>query len=153
MNTQTAPASDSILVACPQCHTVVRTPSARMGDHPKCPRCKAQLLEGHSITLDAASFATHTGKSSLPVLVDFWAPWCGPCKAMAPVLERTAQQRSATLQVGKVNTDEQPDLAGRFNIRSIPTLILFRDGQELARQSGAVDSATLNRWLGSALAR
>jgi thioredoxin 2 len=152
MNTQTAPAADSILVACPQCHTVVRTPSARMGEHPKCPRCKAQLLEGHSITLDAASFATHTGKGSLPVLVDFWAPWCGPCKAMAPVLERTAQQRSATLQVGKVNTDEQPDLAGRFNIRSIPTLILFRDGRELARQSGAVDSATLGRWLDDALA-
>jgi thioredoxin 2 len=153
MNMNAATASDSILVACPQCHSVVRTPSDRVSEHPKCPRCKAQLLEGKAINLDAASFATHTAKSSLPVLVDFWADWCGPCKMMAPVLERTAQQRATTLQVGKVDTDAQPDLAGRFNIRSIPTLILFRDGKELARQSGAVDAATLGRWLDGALAR
>src|SRR5579863_3661419 len=138
---------DSILVACPQCHSVVRTPSARVGEQPRCPRCKSQLLGGQVVPLDEAAFATHTGKATLPVLVDFWAPWCGPCTMMAPVLERTAQQRAGTLQVAKVNTDEQPGLAGRFNIRSIPTLILFREGRELARQSGAVDGATLSRWL------
>jgi thioredoxin 2 len=124
-----------------------------LGEHPKCPKCKAELFGGQPVTLDAASFGTHTGRSSLPVLVDFWASWCGPCKMMAPVLDRTAQQRPTTLQVGKVNTDEQPELAGRFNIRSIPTLILFRNGQELARQSGAMDAATLGRWLDGALAR
>jgi thioredoxin 2 len=124
-----------------------------VAQHPKCPRCKAELLQGQTIALDSQSFATHTEKGTLPVLVDFWASWCGPCLAMAPVLDRAAQQRALTLQVGKVNTDEQPDLSGRFNIRSIPTLILFRGGQEIARQSGAVDGASLSRWLDSALGR
>jgi thioredoxin 2 len=103
------------------------------------------------VALDQASFATYVERTSLPVLVDFWAPWCGPCRMMAPTLDRAAQERAATLQVAKVNTDEQQELAGRFNIRSIPTLILFRDGRELARQSGALDGGTLTRWLDSAL--
>lgn len=153
MNAQSAPNPDSIVVACPHCHTLVRTPAHRLGEHPRCARCKGALLDGRVIALDAATFSSHTEKGSLPVLVDFWAPWCGPCKMMAPVLERTAQQRGTSMQVAKVNTDEQPDLAARFNIRSIPTLILFGGGAEWARQSGAVDSAALGRWLDTALAR
>src|SRR6201996_5352397 len=152
MNTHAAPQPDSILVACPECHSVVRMPAERVSEHPKCPKCKAEVLAGQPISLDAASFATHTGRGGLPVLVDFWAPWCGPCRTMAPVLDRTAQQRATSLQVGKLNTDEQPEIAGRFNIRSIPTLILFRGGREIARHSGAVDAATLERWLDGALA-
>jgi thioredoxin 2 len=105
------------------------------------------------VALDSASFAAHVERSTFPVLVDFWAPWCGPCRMMAPVLDRAAQQHTTTLQVAKVNTDEQPEIAGRFNIRSIPTLILFREGREIARQSGAVDSGTLSRWLDGALSR
>jgi thioredoxin 2 len=124
-----------------------------MGEHPRCARCKSELLTGTPLTLDRTSFAAHIERGSLPVLVDFWAPWCGPCRMMAPVLERLAEQRSESLQVAKLNTDEQPELANRFNIRSIPTLILFRDGHELARHSGAVDATSLARWVDGVLAR
>jgi thioredoxin 2 len=146
------PAAGTVLVACPQCNSIVRVPDARAGEHPKCPRCKAELLTGAPVALDTASFAAHVERATLPVLVDFWAPWCGPCRMMAPVLDRTAAARATGLRVAKVNTDEQPQLAGRFGIRSIPTLILFRDGREIARQSGAVDAASLSRWLDHALA-
>lgn len=146
-----ATAESPILAACSQCHAVVRVPSDRSDEHPKCPRCKSELLTGTTVALDQDSFATYVQRTSLPVLVDFWAPWCGPCRMMAPVLERAGYERAATLQVAKVNTDEQQELAGRFNIRSIPTLILFRNGQEIARQSGALDGSTLAHWLDSAL--
>ncbi|MDE2052625.1 MAG: thioredoxin TrxC [Gammaproteobacteria bacterium] len=151
MNAQSRSAG-AVLVACPQCHSLVRVPEARAGEHPKCPRCKAQILTGEAVALDGASFAAHVERATLPVLVDFWAPWCGPCRMVAPVLERTAALRAAELRLAKVNTDEQPQLAERFGIRSIPTLILFREGRELARQSGAVDAASLSRWLDRSLA-
>lgn len=151
MSAETRAAGD-VLVACPQCHSLVRVPEARAGEHPRCPRCKAQVLAGEPVALDAAAFAAHVERATLPTLVDFWAPWCGPCRMMAPVLDRTAAERVMQLRVAKVNTDEQPQLAGRFGIRSIPTLILFREGRELARQSGAIDAASLSRWLDSALA-
>jgi thioredoxin 2 len=144
-------AAGDVLVACPQCHSLVRVPEARAGEHPQCPRCKAQVLPGQPVALDVASFAAHVERSTLPALVDFWAPWCGPCRMMAPVLDHTAAERVTRLRVAKVNTDEQPQLAERFGIRSIPTLILFREGRELARQSGAVDATTLSRWLDRAL--
>jgi thioredoxin 2 len=146
------PAAGTVLIACPQCNSIVRVPDARVGEHPKCPRCKAELLTGEPVALATASFAAHIERATLPVLVDFWAPWCGPCRMMAPVLDRTAAARATGLRVAKVNTEEQPQLAERFGIRSIPTLILFRDGREIARQSGAVDAASLSRWLDHALA-
>lgn len=149
----TATAKTPILAACPQCHAVVRVPPDRSDEHPKCPRCKSELLTGATVALDKESFATYVERTSLPVLVDFWAPWCGPCRTMAPVLDRAAHERATTLQVAKINTDEQQELAGRFNIRSIPTLILFRNGREISRQSGAVDGGTLARWLDSTLSR
>lgn len=150
MNAQSQAAA-AVIAACPHCHTLVRVPQERLQEHPRCPRCKAQILTGEPVALDTASFAAHVEHATLPVLVDFWAPWCGPCRMMAPVLDRAAAQRATGLRVAKVNTDEQPQLAGRFGIRSIPTLILFRDGRELARQSGALDGSSLARWLDHAL--
>ncbi|MBW4052463.1 MAG: thioredoxin TrxC [Proteobacteria bacterium] len=150
MNAETHAAA-ALLVACPQCHSLVRVPEARMAEHPKCPRCKSPVLAGEPVALDRTSFAAHVERATLPVLVDFWAPWCGPCRMMAPVLDRTAAQRAAGLRVAKVNTEEQQELAARFGIRSIPTLILFRHGRELARQAGAVDASSLSHWLDRAL--
>ena len=142
---------DSVLVACPACHTLVRVPQHRLGDQPSCARCKSSVASGEPVTLDAQSFETHTTRSGLPVLVDFWAPWCGPCRAMAPVLDRVADERRTEIQVGKLNTDENQELAGRLGIRGIPTLILYRDGKEIARRSGASDFGSLARWLDDSL--
>jgi thioredoxin 2 len=117
----------------------------------KCGNCASPLFQGHPVVLDAASFEAHAGKSDLPLLVDFWAPWCGPCRMMAPQFERAAQHLEPRVRLAKVNTDEQQELAGRFGIRGIPTMILFHHGREVARQSGAMDSNRIERWVNQAL--
>jgi thioredoxin 2 len=143
--------SGNVVVACPHCHTLVRVPQDRLGDNPTCAKCKSAVITGHPVALDEQAFETHATRSDLPVLVDFWAEWCGPCRAMSPVLDRLASERRTQLQVGKVNTDENQQLAGRLGIRSIPTLILFRGGKEVARRSGSSDWGSLNRWVDQAL--
>jgi len=142
----------STQIVCQHCTGVVRVPAGRLGDAPKCPRCRTTLFDGHPVALTAANFEQHVARSGVPVVVDFWAPWCGPCRSMAPVFEEATRRLEPAVRFAKLNTDEAPDIPARFGIRSIPTLMLFRDGREVARQPGAMDLGGLGRWLQSTLA-
>ena len=136
----------STIVACPACNGLNRVPDARLAQAPKCGKCHAPLFTGHPLALDAAGFHAHVERAGLPVLVDFWAPWCGPCRMMAPQFEAAAAQLEPVVRLAKVDTEAQPALGSRFGIRSIPTLALFRQGHELARQAGAMGAADIVRW-------
>ena len=135
------------LIACPACLTGNRVAADRTGDGPKCGHCGAALLDGKPVELDAARFDTVVGGTGLPVVADFWAPWCGPCRAMAPMFEQAASTLATEARFVKVNTDAEQALAARYAIRAIPTLILFRDGAEVKRHSGAMDAGSLARWV------
>ena len=139
--------TESLIVVCPHCHAPNRVPETRLTDGGTCGKCRGALFTGEPVELDSGSFDRHIGRSGLPVLVDFWAPWCGPCRMMAPAFAQAARELEPGLRLAKVNTEEAQDLAARFGIRSIPTLALFRDGQEVARQAGAMDLAGLRRWV------
>ena len=143
--------SAAIEVVCGHCDSVVRLPADRMQDAPRCPKCHNALFEGKPIELTEANFNRHVERNGLPVVVDFWAPWCGPCIAMAPFFEATARLMEPKLRFAKLNTQDEPAPAGRFNIRSIPTMIVFRGGKEIARRSGSMDGGTMSRWLDSVL--
>ena len=138
-------------LACPQCLAVNRVPDARLSDNPKCGKCAAVLLPGKPIDLTAANFDSFIQKSSLPVVVDFWADWCGPCKMMAPVFQQLAAEMNTQVRFAKVETEAHPQVSMRLHIRSIPTLILFKQGVEVARTAGAMDALALKRWLTTAI--
>ncbi|AYH44863.1 thioredoxin TrxC [Azoarcus sp. DN11] len=137
---------DTLTLSCPECDALNRMPGERLNDEPICGKCHAPLFARKPLTLTAANFVQHVERSDLPVLVDFWAPWCGPCRMMAPAFEEAARMLEPQMRLAKVNTEEIQELAARFGIRSIPTMILFRKGQEVARQSGAMNAGAIAHW-------
>ena len=138
-------------LVCPHCHSTNRVPADKLHARPKCGKCKQPIFTGHPYSLSQDNFAHHVSRSDIPLLVDFWAPWCGPCKMMAPVFEQAAEQLQSRMQLIKVNTEEEQGLAMQYNIRSIPTLAIFKQGREINRMSGAMDLQNLLRWAQSAL--
>lgn len=140
-------ANDTALqIACPHCHALNRMPAARLGDAPLCGRCKRVLFEGAPLALTAANFDAHAQRSDLPLLIDFWAGWCGPCMMMAPQFEAAAAQLEPSMRLAKLDTEAEQAIAGRYGIRSIPTMILLQRGRELARHSGAMSMAQIVAW-------
>ena len=137
------------IVVCPHCHAPNRVAPERLGAQPRCGNCKEALFTGEPVTLTEASFERHVGRADLPLVVDFWAPWCGPCKMMAPAFAQVARELEPNFRLAKVNTEDEQALAARFNIRSIPTIAIFRDGKEIARQAGAMNAKALTQWIHS----
>ena len=139
-------------VVCPSCGAVNRIPTDRLADNPLCGKCNNHVFVAKPVELTAANFRNQVVNSEIPVVVDFWAPWCGPCKMMAPAFEKAAAALEPNVRLAKLNTEDQQEVGAQFDIRSIPTMILFKDGKEIARQSGAMMGGQIEHWVKRQLA-
>ena len=139
--------SNPLHIVCPACNATNRIPADKLGAAPKCGKCRKPLFAKQPLELTTANFQSHIKRNDIPVVIDFWAPWCGPCKMMAPAFKEAAAQLEPGVRLAKVNTEAQQALGAQFGIRSIPTMIMFRNGREVARQSGAMGSADIVRWV------
>jgi thioredoxin 2 len=145
--------SEHLHIVCPHCDAVNRVASARLAEQPVCGKCSQALFTGKPVDVNSEQFNKHISRNDIPVLVDFWAAWCGPCKMMAPAYQQAAQRLEPRVRLIKVDTEASQDLSARFGIRSIPTLALFAGGREVARQAGAMDAGSIIAWAQQAAGR
>lgn len=141
--------SDNKHIVCPSCGATNRIPANRLNDMPNCGKCKSPLFSGNPLELNTGNFAKHIQKNDIPVVVDFWAPWCGPCQMMAPAFAQAADMLEPDIRFAKVNTEAEQMLGAQYGIRSIPTMAIFKNGQEIARQSGVMGANDIANWVRS----